>query len=475
VIVEPLTNYFVGRAVKQSQNGLSRIGAMFTAVNRAADDTRVAESLRSASFTGGIDWSHEWADRAWRLSGFLTGSHVRGDPAAIALTQQSAQRYYQRPDADHLELDPSASALSGFAAQAQIYKQSGRHWIGDLGVYAVSPGYEVNDLGFQSRADQLGLNGRIVYRQQQPGKRLRAYEFWSSFGYSTNFDGLSIGNTIDGGVWTQFLNFSSANINIGTNIGTHDDRLTRGGPLARTTTSRRVFVFYNSDYRKNTTYSLNAGAMRWQSGGWYRQAGISVTVKPAPNWNLSLGPNLESAYDPGQFVTQVDDPLASATFGRRYVFAGIRTTTLSMETRLNVTVSPVLSLQVFAQPFISSGDYGALKELRRPGTFSFHHYDDSGSVTPQNNGESFRVDPDGSGPAPAFTALNNDFNVRSLRGNAVLRWEWRPGSTVFFAWQQTRSGTAPLGDFDFTRDRRALFRAQPDNIFLVKVNYWLNP
>lgn len=70
---------------------------------------------------------------------------------------------------------------------------------------------------------------------------------------------------------------------------------------------------------------------------------------------------------------------------------------------------------------------------------------------------------------------NLDFNLRSLRGNAVLRWEWREGSTLFVAWQQRRSDSEPIGDFDFGRDRRALFQTRPDNIFLVKMNYWLNP
>jgi hypothetical protein len=475
VIAEPLTNYFVGRAVKQSNSGQSRLGAIITAVNRDTKDARVSESLRSAALTGGLDWSHEWARRAWRFSGFLAGSHVRGSTSALVLTQQSAQRYYQRPDADHLSLDPDATSLTGFAAQAQLYKQSGRHWIGDVGVYAVSPGYEVNDLGFQSRADQIGVNGRIVYRQQQPGKRLRSYEFWSSFGYNTNFDWLPIGNVINGGVGAQLLNFSSFNISLGTSRGTNDDRLTRGGPSSRTTTNQQLFLSFNSDHRRKATFSVNGGAMKWESGGWYRQAGAALTIKPAPSWNLSIGPNLEASFDPGQYVTRVSDPLASATFGQRYVFAGIRTTTLGMETRLNVTFSPLVSLQLYAQPFLSRGDYGRLKELSRPGRFSFLHYDEVGSFSPQNGGGSFLVDPDGNGPAPAFTALNYDFNLRSLRGNAVLRWEWRPGSTVFFAWQQTRSDYALLGDFDFARDRRALFRAQPDNIFLIKVNYWLNP
>ncbi len=121
------------------------------------------------------------------------------------------------------------------------------------------------------------------------------------------------------------------------------------------------------------------------------------------------------------------------------MFADLEQTTLSMDTRLNVTFTPDLSLELYAQPFIASGDYGALKELKAPGTFDFLRYGiDAGQVTVDEDGDS-TVDPDGAGPAESFTIGNRDFNRVSLRGTGVLRWEWRPGSTLFFVWQQNRS------------------------------------
>ena len=472
-VAEPLTNYFVGRALKQSATGATKIGGIAAAVNRLSDDARVDGSLRESAYTGGIDWSHEWAERTWRFSGFVAGSGVMGSEDAIASTQRSASRYYQRPDADHLELDPAATSLTGFAAQTQIFKQSGQHWIGDFALYAVSPGYEVNDLGFQSRADQLGLNGRFVYQENRPGKLLRSYSVYSVIGYNTNFDWLPIGNTLEGGTNLTFKGFESLNINLGTSFGTNDDRLTRGGPLSRTTTNRRISVNYNSNWRKNTTYWASIHFMNWESGGWYRSYNTSLTLKPAPSWNISLGPTLQRVFDPGQYIQGVNDPLATATFGRRYVFADLRQTTLSLDTRLNVTFSPMLSLQLYAQPFLSSAQLGEPKEFRKPGTFTFNDYRQTGTL--EQHGATYHIDPDGGGPAAPFDVDKQDFNLRSLRGNAVLRWQWRPGSAVYFAWQQTREDYAAFGDFDFSRERRELFRAQPDNIFLVKFSYWLNP
>jgi hypothetical protein len=152
-------------------------------------------------------------------------------------------------------------------------------------------------------------------------------------------------------------------------------------------------------------------------------------------------------------VGTVQDAAATDTYGAHYLFAPLRQTTLSLETRLNVTFTPELSLEMYAQPFLSSGDYGEVAELAAPREYDFVPYQG--------------------------TAPDRDFNYRSLRGNAVLRWEWRSGSTLYLAWQQTRSdyrtGEPGLGEFDFARDRQALFDTRPDDVFLLKVNYWFTP
>ena len=175
-------------------------------------------------------------------------------------------------------------------------------------------------------------------------------------------------------------------------------------------------------------------------------------------------------------VTAADDPTATAFYGRRYVFASVTQRTLSMDTRLNVTFTPNLSLQLFAQPFIASGDFGQYKEFAGPRTLQKVVYGrDAGTITSANNGgtRQFTVDPDGAGPAAPITFNDPSFTVRSLRGNAVLRWEYRPGSTIFLVWTQSRGDQLSTGNLDFGRDVGALFSAPAENIFLVKVNWWL--
>ena len=91
-----------------------------------------------------------------------------------------------------------------------------------------------------------------------------------------------------------------------------------------------------------------------------------------------------------------------------------------------------------------------------------------------NNPVRITVDADGAGgPAPEFSFNDPSFTFRSLRGNAVLRWEYRPGSTLFLVW--TRSGSSSLhrGALDFGQDFRSLWSGESANIFLVKFNFWL--
>lgn len=204
-----------------------------------------------------------------------------------------------------------------------------------------------------------------------------------------------------------------------------------------------------SDSRKDVTVATTVQGEDQDYGGWIFSTGAEVGVKASSRWNLTVGPTLLRAHVPAQFVTSVADPSATATYGKRYIFAPLDQTEVGLETRFNFTFTPHLSLETYIQPLLSTGDFGNGKQLQAPRTYDFGPYSQA--------------------------IPNLDFNLRSLRGNAVLRWEWRAGSTMYVAWQQSRSNQSSLGDFDFRRDRRALFRTAPDNILLVKVSYWVNP
>jgi hypothetical protein len=222
------------------------------------------------------------------------------------------------------------------------------------------------------------------------------------------------------------------------------------------------------------TASLQGSLNSNGAGGWGRTLGVGVTLQPASNVRLSFQPNFARFHNVSQFVRAVNDAEATDTYGRRAVFATLDQRELALDTRLSWTFSPRMSLQLFVQPLVSTGGYTGFKEFTTPGGFAFAEYGtDQGSIDRDAAGN-YTVDPDGSdGPAAAFAIANPDFNFRSLRGNAVFRWEFRQGSTLFLVWQQSRQGIEPIGDFALGRDLGEVFRNPATNVLALKMTYWL--
>ena len=259
-----------------------------------------------------------------------------------------------------------------------------------------------------------------------------------------------------------------------------DDHLTRGGPVVMRTGYNFAMLELSSDARRRAvadfTAQVGRGIDNSDTHTLILQPGLAL--KPSTNVFISLSPSFIADEDPAQYVQTVADPTATSFYGNRYVFAFIKTRTVSLDTRVNWTFNPNLTLQVFAQPFISSGAYSAFREFAAPRTYHKVVYGkDIGTIsrTPATatSSATYTVDPDGAGPAAPFTFTDPDFTFRSLIGNAVLRWEYRPGSTVFFVWTQSRTGSDPTGNFDFGTQQTAIFRDRPTNVFQVKVNYWI--
>jgi hypothetical protein len=214
------------------------------------------------------------------------------------------------------------------------------------------------------------------------------------------------------------------------------------------------------------------------NGGGGRNSGVegSVELKPTSGLTLKIGPSFSEDWDQVQWVGSYDDATALSTYGRQYVAADFHQQTVSANIRMNWIFSPHLSLQLFVQPLISSGQYSRFKRLVRGRSFDYELYGTGGSTVQELKGAdgsvTYDVDGDGAGPAPTYNFGNPDFNIRSLRGNAVLRWEYRPGSTLYFVWTQSRSDYEPMGEFQFRRSLDRLSSAKPDNIFLLKFTYW---
>jgi hypothetical protein len=254
-----------------------------------------------------------------------------------------------------------------------------------------------------------------------------------------------------------------------------DDRLTRGGPLALNAAWRSVTVFGGTDERKGLSVKADANINSDDADGWSRRVSLSFNLKPASGLMIELGPEWNRSYGIAQYVGVADDATAVQTFGRRYVFSAIDQWQLSMTTRVNVIFTPRLSLQVFMQPLLASGDYNSFRELARPRTLDFLEYGvTAGSLAFDPASRIYTADPDGaSGAARAFTFEDPDYNFKSLRVNAVFKWEMRPGSNFYAVWTRQQQNLSNPGRFAPGPDARALFRAPGDDIILFKMSYWI--
>ncbi len=483
-IVEPPTNYLLGRIRKDMRAGQTRIGAMASAVNRDISDEDLAERLRSSAYTTGLDFQHEWANRTWRLNSAFATSYIQGSEESITRAQRASARYFQRPDAFHLSVDSAATSMSGYYAMVDLNRQAGYVQL-KVAMAAMSPGYAVNDMGFQTETGRYIIDTDLSYQQPRPGRHFRNWRMWGSPDAKWNSNGDLIFANFNSNFRFQLLNYWGGSARVARDFATDDDRLTRGGPLARHPSEWSGNISINSDSRKALSLRSRYNWAAKEDGSWAHSANIDFTYKSGEKVVLRVGPDVKRSFSASQYVTSVSDELADHTYDRRYIFAPIDQTTVSLETRLNITFSPTLTFELFAQPFLSRGNYGRLKEFGAPGTLDFQIYGvDVGTLGRGTDGY-YVVDPDGEGDAESFSVSDRDFNFQSLLGNAVLRWEWSPGSTLFLVWQQSRSHRIlgsdyeqenydGVGTFDLGNDASSLFGLTPDNIFLVKVNYWLN-
>ena len=472
--IEPLTNYFAGRLKRELRAGNTTVGIIGSAVHR---DLRVPalNELRTAAYDGGVDLFHRWGRNAYTIAASVGASQIVGDPAAIQRAQRNSNRYYQRPDARAFRYDPARSSLSGIIGDMYLNKIAGR-WNWSLGVGFASPGFEVNDLGFQKRVDRRSVGLGLRRRWTKPGRVLRQAIVSLSHVPTWNYDGDPIQRKTSAYLYGQFRNYWTTVLNVSHDARVLDDRLTRGGPLAARPAAWWSSGELTTDSRKPVMVYLYGSYAQTVAGSWSASVLPQVTLRPSAALSFSAGPYYFAGREVAQYVRRVSDTAAVATLGGRYVFGELEQHTVDVAVRMDATFSPALSFQLYAQPFAFAGDYSGFKELRARRTYEFDLYGRDNGSTITRDGATFTVDPDGPGPAAPFTFTDPDFRTRSLKINAVLRWEYRPGSTLYAAWTQSRSGYFPGdGRFEVGRDLwRELLYDRPTNVLLVKASYWLS-
>lgn len=496
-LAEPSAIHSAARARQDFNGGASTFGVIATHQSRRLPGDGSFDFLAADAYSAGADWEHQWSDRTYGFTGYVAGSLVRGDSTAMMRIQRSSTHFLQRPDATRFRVDSSATSLAGMDWRMTLDKRRGEHWTGAIWAAQVTPTFEVNDLGFSGRQEVLDAGARVQYREIVPGRWLRSYRLsaftfhnWSHEALDHVWSASSWGNAHVSGMIA--INAEATLLNywdLGTRLSTRPELVdrngTRGGPMMLAPRQMEWSVDLRSDGRRRVAINSSMEITRQAMGAGRREEfGIGMSIRPSSRVEVILEPTFEQSRVGAQFVGRTSALPYSPTFGTRYLFGELDRRELGLETRLDVTFSPRLTLQMFAQPLLSSGDFLTYKQLVRPRSFEFDEFEEGshlggtggaacagGRTCRSPNGTRY-VDFDGNGTADhSFADL--DFNVRSFVANSVLRWEYRPGSAIYFVWQHQVEDEALLGDFDLSRDASALFRAPARNVLLLKANYWV--
>ena len=476
VEVEPLTYYGVLRLQRDFNAGRQGFGILSTFANRFFNDPTLSYQISKNAFVVASDgWTFLDQEKTYVLTGWAALSSVTGTSEQMISLQQSPTHYFQRPDVTHVYVDSSATSMIGYAGRLVLNKNQGR-WTFNTAVGFISPKFEVNDLGFGSYSDYINAHFYTSYRWNEPT------DFYLNAGVqAATFVSFDFGgNRASQGYWFRsYINlqdYYGGNVTFNYNPSTLNTRRTRGGPLTVNPERKSMSFDLNTDNRL-WWVGYAGGYTSFSQDGDSRSIYTSFEFKVLPTLTLSIGPEISKDISESQWISNFIDESATDTYGKRYIFAHLDQTTFSADIRADWIISPKLSFQIYLQPLIASGGYNDFKFLEQPSSYDFTIYGENGSTIKQTtnpNGEitSYTLDPDGEGPAQSKTIGNPDFSYVSLRGNAVLRWEYLAGSSLYLVWTQSREDVEPNGEFQFGKSFNNLFSVKSDNIFMMKITYW---
>jgi hypothetical protein len=464
-LAEPFTNYFVGRVQKDFNEKNTFLGGMFTATNRSL--TPEVSDLRKSAYSGGLDFKHQWKNRAYFMEASMVMSHVQGSKESIKITQENLTHLFNRVDASHLEVDPNRTSLTGTGGRFGIGKVGGQHWNYNAGFKWVSPELELNDIGFMRSADEMIQYANLRYRTIKPVGVLRDFNMrfnqFSSYDFEGNYNRMQY--ELKGS--TSFTNNWGIDFGAAHKPRIFSNSILRGGPRWRFSQENFQFFFVGSDQRKkfNGTIGLihsqakenNFSLLKFES---------ELNYQPTNALNISLAPEYSISKNQTQYVTQSD-----YNSDTRYVLGSIDNHTLTASLRLDYTVNPNLSLQYYGQPFISRGRYRDFKYVTNPVAERlnerFQPYDTNQIGA---NGNDFQVDENRDGTID-YSFENPDFSYVQFNSNFVLRWEYIPGSELFLVWSQGITSSILSSNGLFEGFESGILDQRPQNIFLLKATY----
>jgi hypothetical protein len=468
-MIEPFTNYSIGRVQKDFNNGNTLFGGMITSVNRNLDDKQVND-LHKNAITGGFDFVHKWHNKDWEIDFSNYFSRVEGSAKAISETQKSWIHGFQRPDATYLKFDSTRTSLSGQGGKIVLGKYGGKLKFMAATAWK-SPGLELNNIGYMRQADDIMEVFWLGYRIFEPFSIFRYlnlnFNQWTEWNFAGEQTGP--GGNINGN--TQFKNYWNFNFGFNLNGQGLSSTELRGGPSLKVPGNKNIWCSISSSDQKKLTAEIDFSMLEGNIKNTKTMFtyGFSLAYRPTKNLKITLNPNFSTNEDGLQYVTQQDYSEKTD-----YIFARINQKTLSASLRVNYNITPDLSIQYWGQPFLASGKYSEFKRItnsRADNYFDRFSLLDNNELTYLNTDEQYQVS--GQAGNRLYTFDQPDFNVKEFLSNMVVRWEYLPGSTIYLVWSQTRHQSVTNGNFDFRNDMTDLFNNRPYNIFLLKMSFRL--
>ncbi|MCX6120823.1 MAG: DUF5916 domain-containing protein [Ignavibacteriales bacterium] len=464
--VEPLTNYLIARVQKDFSEGNTMLGGILTSTNRFIKDSHL-EFMNHNAYTGGIDLLHYWNDKEFFIDAKLVGSTINGSTESIRILQNSSARYYQRPDVDHFNFDSTRTELSGYGGRIRIGKGSIGLWRYSTGIHWRSPGLDLNDMGYMQTTDIVEQENAISYFVNQPVSIFRTYsiglEQFNNWDYGMNH--LYSGGKLS--IYLEFLNnwaiSTSANFT-GQALDTH---ILRGGSAmlvpaiwshsfyVRTDPSEKIFF----DFTTNASLSNNKSSQ-------YILIQPGISVMPINTLKITMSVNYSDNLNNLQYIDT-----KSVNGDKKYILGKIKQQTIGATFRIDYNITTELSIQYYGSPFATVGKYSDFKSVTNP---KAAEYNDRYSIlNPVFNGNNYEISENNIAQVN-YSFGNPDFNFSQLRSNLVLRWEYRPGSQIYFVWSQDRTNYIMPGNTSVYNAVGDLGNVYPNNIFLIKINYWFS-
>ena len=362
------------------------------------------------------------------------------------------------------------------------FRKFGGQWRGSMGGRWKTGGLDINDLGYLESADQSSANLWVQRRIDPKGKTgpiqqgnvnfnlSRSWLWAARSGRDTQSGAVAwryggghpnfVAANVNG--WMQLRNFWQAWYGLVWNDRGTQRYETRGGPLISEPETYGGWLGFGTDSRKRLTFEPEANLYVDAAKNRSTEFEATVSWSQSSALNHSATVSFGDRHDDTQYLETVDlaaHPGGVGIGGRSYVFGKIHQQTLDLTLRSNILFSRTQSLELYAQPFVTVGDYAEARELARHDTYDLIHYN-----------------------APGYNSHNFDFRYAAMNWNAVYRWEYRPGSTFFLVWTQNREGfnqraPEPTDPTDPASYRNPIsvstpFSNEPENRFLAKVTYW---